>query len=263
MSKTSLKGITLIAILVGCFVILLGTEYFARQIIYHPDAVITVHNDTTDKNTQAYAIGNMQVYIDETYRMEMPLFTNFVKMHGIAYNPNFNALGEDGNTSLSLLKDNEKNNPDPFIMKLKIKNLDASPIYINNQNFMLRTVQGSVYKPNQAWQDVLDKAGFFAGAGDNMEIKPKEEKVLWLVYGTPAAGEDAGDIYQEFVRINYDSNNDAFATKVEFPFNYTADYYVGNTTEISNGVYSNGIFVLLGWFALCGLFYYKKSKTLE
>ena len=72
MTKGKLRITMAIVTIVGLVIGLFAIELWSKSVIYRPDAVTTVHNMTTDKNTQAYLIGKMQVYIDKTYRMEMP-----------------------------------------------------------------------------------------------------------------------------------------------------------------------------------------------
>lgn len=263
MTQLKLKVVTILVFVVGLFFILMGTEIMARQTIYHPDAVITVHNDTTDKNTQAYAVGKMQIYIDQTYRMEMPLWSLYVKTQGLSYNPSFNAIKDEGNSELSMLNSGENNNPNPFIMKLKIKNLDRNPIYLNAANFKIRDVHGNVFYPVMNWQHVMAEAGMFSGVDEQTEIQSGKEKVLWLVYSTPTLDSSEGGTYQEYVQINYDSDSDLFATKVEFPFNYTEDFPIGNYEDESDKAYSFGLILILGWLAICGAGYFRLSKRIE
>ena len=54
-----------------------------------------------------------------------------------------------------------------------------------------------------------------------------------------------------------------FATKVEFPFNYTVDFQTGNFEIERDNRYQIGIFLIFAWIALCGTAYYKISKNYE
>lgn len=256
--RTIMIAITIAGIAIGLF----ATEIWSKSFIYHPDAVTTVHNDTTNKNTQAYAIGKMQVYIDQTYRMDMPLFQLFVNGEGMYNDPGFQAI-EAGNSLLSLNSNDPDINPNPFIMRLKIRNLSKDTININAQNFKIRDVSGNVIPPNNAWQEQLARAGIFSGAGTRTDIGAGEEKVLWLVYGTKTEEQKPGYLYQEYVRINYDSDIDWLATKVEFPFNYTADTPIGNYSTEYQYVYNIGFGFILVWIAFCGIIYYRKSQDFE
>lgn len=260
MSKSTFKIIMVVITIIGTLAVLAGIDIYSKTIIYHPDAVVTVRNSTTNKNTQAYAIGKMQIYIDQTYRMEMPLWAYWVREQGKMYDPDFDDIQDSGNENLSMQLNNPDNSPAPFILKLKIKNLDGESIYLNAENFKIRSIKNQIYSPNMAWQETLAHAGFFSGAGDQTELKPQQENTLWLVYGTPAPSiedEGEGTIYQEYVRINYDSTNDLLATKVEFPFNFTADYPIGNYEAEANFAYAQGTVAFLLWLALCGIIYYK------
>ena len=265
MNRTKLKIITSLFFVIGTVVMLLGTEIYARMLPYHPDAVMTVYNENTHKNTQAYAIGKMQVYIDQTYRMEMPLWAYYVKAEGIKHNNGtFDEISDSGNEYLSMMRNDTNNDPNPFIMRLKIRNISNNTIAINSNNFKIRTMDGgTVYSPDSNWQEVMNKAGMFAGISPNNEIEPDEEKVLWLVYATPSQQQVAGAVYQEYVRINYDSDNDMFATKVEFPFNYTIDFQTGNYEAERNDRYQVGVFLVFVWLAICGTTYFKLSKRYE
>ena len=51
MNRTKLKIITFLFFVIGTVVMLLGTEIYARMLPYHPDAVMTVYNENTHKNT--------------------------------------------------------------------------------------------------------------------------------------------------------------------------------------------------------------------
>ena len=263
MNTTKLRIGSIIIFIVGLLFLLVGLNIFAKMNVVHPDGVITVHNNTTNKNTQAYAVGKMQIYIDETYRMDMPLWSFYVKTQGENNNETFNALNE-GNENLSLIKDNSDYNPNPFILKLKIKNISKAPIYLNYKNFKIRDVQGNIYAPHDEWQKVMSEAGMFAGTNKNNQINPNEEKVLWLLFATPSQEIKDASAYQEYVRINYDSDSDLMATKIEFPFNYTTDYPIGDYQEITNNAYSKGLIAILLWTSICILGYYKlKEKNLE
>lgn len=260
MNITKLRIGSIIVFVVGILFILVGLDIFAKTNIVHPDGVITVHNDTTNKNTQAYAVGKMQIYIDETYRMDMPLWSFYVKTQGENNNNSFNALNE-GNENLSLIKDHDEYNPNPFILKLKIKNISKEPIYINYKNFKIRDVKNNIYTPHDEWQKVMGQAGMFAGIPNQNQINPNEEKVLWLLYATPSQEIKDASAYQEYVRINYDSDNDLMATKVELPFNYTMDYPIGDYQEIMDKAYGKGLIVLLLWSAICIMGYYKIKEN--
>ena len=266
MDKIKIRVITFCVFLICFFCILIGTDIYARSLPYHPDANMTVYNPTTDKITQAYAIGKMQVYIDQTYRMEMPLWAYYVKAEGTRHNngEDFNEISDSGNENLSMLRNDSSNDPNPFIMRLNIKNISEKPIAINANNFKITSHdREKVYSPDANWQEVMNKAGMFAGVAPNNEIAPNEEKILWLVYSTPSQQQVAGAVYQEYVRINYDSDSDIFATKVEFPFNYTVDFQTGNFESERDNRYQIGIFLIFAWIALCGTAYYKISKNYE
>ena len=153
---------------------------YARSLPYHPDANITVYNPSTDKLTQAYSIGKMQVYIDQTYRMEMPLWAYYVKAEGMQKNNGeFNEISDSGNENLSMLRKDTNNDPNPFIMRLNIKNVSDKTIAINANNFKITSNdRQTVYSPDENWQEVMNKAGMFAGVAPNNEIEPNEEKIL-------------------------------------------------------------------------------------
>ena len=263
MKRTCLKIYSLLFAIIGAFIILFCSEIWVKSNIYHPDAVTTVINDTTGKHTQAYLIGKMQVYIDKTYRMDMPLWTLFVNGEGMSNRPQTFKTIEAGDSALSLNKDNSDINENPFILRLKVKNLSYSPIDLNAQNFKIRTMNGTIVAPNKAWQDKLAEAGFYSGAGNKTQLGPNEERILWLVYGTKTEYIEPGTIQQEFVRMNYDSDSDILATKVEFPFNYTEDTVIGNYTSDYQYRYNIGFALALLWVAGCGAVYYRKSKNLD
>lgn len=262
MTKNMLRAVMAAVFFIGSLLMVVGVDLWTRTIVYNPDMVVTVHNDTTDKNTQAYGIGKMRVYIDQTYRMDMPLWEMFIKSEGMYNDPNFDAI-QPGMAELVLNHDDESINPNPFIMRLKIMNVSDENITINADNFMIRNVQGDIIKPNHAWQEVMAKANIFSGVLDKTEIKPDEEKVLWLVYGTKTQEQEAGYAYQEFVRINYDSDSDFFATKVEFPFNYTESTPIGNYTDTYDYMYLVGFLGILAWLGICGAVYYRKAKEMD
>lgn len=263
MTKNKFRIITGLVSLLGLFVILIGIDIYTKSFIVHPDAVMTIHNKTTDKNTQAYAIGKMQVYIDETYRSDMPVWMFYVKTQAENNtHKEFTAL-DGGNEKLSLLQENSNNNANPFIMKLKVKNISNTPIYLNSANFKIRDVKNNIYKPNAEWQKVLGQAGMFSGTKGQNEINPHEEKVLWLVYGTPSQDRKDASTYQEYVRINYDDDSDLLATKVEFPFNFTTNYPIGDYGDIVNTTNTQGITVILIWVGLCIAFYIKKKDSFD
>ena len=170
---------------------------------------------------------------------------------------------EAGDSELSLNKDNSEINENPFVMRLKVKNLSYAPMDLNAQNFKIRTMSGDVVAPNKAWQDKLAEAGFYAGAGDKTQLGPNEERILWLVYGTKTEYIEPGTVQQEYVRMNYDSDIDMLATKVEFPFNYTEDTIIGNFASEYQYRYNIGFAAALFWLAICGTVYYRKSKDFD
>ena len=265
LNKTKIKVITFFVFLLGFFGILIGTDIYARSLPYHPDANMTIYNPNTDKLTQAYAVGKMQIYIDQTYRMEMPLWAYYVKAEGMrTNNGEFEEISDSGNEHLSMLRNNTNNDPNPFIMRLNIKNISDKTIAINANNFKITSNdRQTVYSPDENWQEIMNKAGMFAGVAPNNEIEPNEEKILWLVYSTPSQQQVAGAVYQEYVRLNYDSDSDLFATKVEFPFNYTVDFETGNFESERSNRYQVGLFVIFAWMAICGTAYFKISKRFE
>ena len=262
MKKTYLRVCTLIVAAVGMFAILFGAELWVKSYIFHPDAVTTVNNDTTQRHTQAYLIGKLQVYIDKTYRMDMPMWQLFVNGEGMANRPQSYKLIEPGEAALSLNKDDSEINENPFVMRLKIKNLSYAPVELNAQNFKIRTAGGKLIAPNEAWQNKLAEAGFYAGAGEKAQLGPNEERILWLVYGTKTEVIEPGTLHQEYVVMNYDSDIDVLATKVEFPFNYTDDTIIGNYTSEFQYRYNIGFVVALFWLSICGAVYYRKSKNI-
>ena len=263
MNKKYLRICSAVIAVVGALAILFGTELWVKSNIFHPDAVTTVSNETTGKHTQAYLIGKMQVYIDKTYRMDMPMWQLFVNGEGMSNRPQSYKPIEAGDAALSLNKDDSEINENPFIMRLKVKNLSYSAIDLNAQNFKIRTMSGKIVAPNEAWQKKLAEAGFFAGAGDKTQVGPNEERILWLVYGTKTEVIEPGTLQQEYVRMNYDSDIDMLATKVEFPFNYVDTTPIGNYTSEYQYRYNIGLMIVLFWLAICGTVYYRKSKSID
>lgn len=262
MRRTYFRIMMFLAATIGSLAILFGTEIWVKTNIFHPDAATTVINTTTGKHTQAYLVGKLQVYIDKTYRMDMPMWTLFVNGEGLANHPQTFKPIEAGDSSLSLNKDNSDINENPFIVRLKIKNLSYSAIDLNAQNFKIHTMSGDIVAPSKAWQEKLAQAGFYAGAGQKTQLGPNEERILWLVYGTKTDYVEPGTVQQEYMRINYDSDIDWLATKVEFPFNYTDDTIIGNYTSDYQYRYNIGFALVLVWLALCGTVYYRKSKSM-
>lgn len=262
MQKNYFRIIMAAIAVIGTGIILFGTEIWTRSNIYHPDKVTTVYNETTGMNTQSYLVGKMAIYIDKTYRMDMPLFQLFVNGEGIDNNPSYQEIGP-GSQELSLNSKDADINPNPFVMRLRIKNLGFEPIDVNAQNFKIRDVHDNLVAPNDAWQNKLAEAGFFSGVGNATQIGPNEERIIWLVYGTKSETLEPGSVHQEYVRINYDSDYDFFATKVEFPFNFTEDTPIGNYTSDYQYMYNIGFFSLLVWLGFCGAVYFRKSKDFE
>ena len=109
----------------------------------------------------------------------------------------------------------------------------------------------------------MGEAGMFSGTNKNNEINPNEEKVLGLVFATPSKEIKDASAYQEYVRINYDSDSDLMATKVEFPFNFTTNYPIGDYGDIVNTTNTQGITVILIWVGLCIAFYIKKKDSFD
>lgn len=263
MRKTYFKAVTFIVAIVGVFAILFGSELWVKSYIFHPDAVTTIVNNTTKKHTQAYLIGAMQVYIDKTYRMDMPMWKLFVNGEGMTNRPNSFKTISAGDSELSLNKDDSEINENPFVMRLKVKNLSYAPVDLHARNFKIRTMSGDIIAPNEAWQNKLAEAGFYAGAGDKMQLGPNEERILWLVYGTKTEYVEPGTVQQEYVRMNYDTDIDMLATKIEFPFNYTDDMQIGNYASEFQYRYNIGFAAAILWVAICGAVYYRKRNDFE
>ena len=263
MTKTKLRIISLTVAILGVIGIIIGTVFYTKDLVVHPDTIMTVFNDTTNRKTQAYGIGDLQVYIDQTYRADLPLFIMQVKAVGDEYtNGNFTGL-DNLDESYSFTQGHDDYDINPFIMKLKIKNVNDIPREIRASDFKIRNGEDTFYSPIDKWQTVLAEAGFFAGTGNQMVLQPGEEKVLWLVFGTPSEEKADGAVYQEYVRMNYGSQFDSLATKVEFPFNYTLGEPIGDYGEIMNAAYDKALLAVIAWLVIVGTVYYRKKRKFD
>lgn len=261
MSKTTLRIITFIVFLVGCFGVLVGTNIYKKSFIVHPDAVMTIKNPTSGMFTQSYLIGKMEVYINRTFRMKPSDLSDLVMEGAVKSDPNFFI---PQSMSLSMLDSNPKNSENPFIMQLSIRNLDDVPIYVSSKQIQLRDVEGNIFTAHDEWQELLGKAGYFSGSPSNDMIQPKELKTMWLVYPTPSAEiEDSPEAYREYVRILYDGDGGVFTTKIEFPFNYEDDTPIGDYSSVSRYTAFVSLGALFLWLAICGLVYYRLSRKMD
>ncbi len=248
---------TFLAAVIGTLGILLATTYYVKSLVVHPDGIVTVFNKTTHRRTQSYLIGDLQIYIDETYRMNMDVFQRYVNLQSMTRNGK-EVIPEGGDEALSLIKDNPSANPNPFVMKLKIKNLNTIPRFLYASDFKIRSGD-KLLTPNAAWQETLARAGFYAGTDTNEKaiIRPGEEKVLWLVY----ASETTDNPYeQEYVRVYYGAQSEWLAVKVEFPFNYVQGTPYRDYNEITSGAYTKGAIAILLFYSALGVLFFRKVR---
>ena len=198
-------------------VLLLFSRIYISSKTVHPDGIVTMVNPTTDQRVQAYAIGKMQVYIDMAYRMDLPVWNMYLRTLAQQYDHSVPELTGEQDTNLALNRENPDADINPFILRLTIRNISDTPIDIKAESFNLRTLDDDIITPDLAWAKVLDEIGFFAGCGNTTKLEAGDTKTLWLVYGAPSKENvDEMDL-QEYVRVNYGSDNELFATKVEFP----------------------------------------------
>lgn len=263
MTKAKLLLCSLLALVIGWVGILLIDTYYVKSLVVHPDGIETVFNPTTNKKTQSYHIGDLRVYIDETYRLDMSRWAYYVKMNGLAYDNDFTAIGDSIGEDLSMLSKGENNNINPFILKLKIRNDSDTPYELKDTDFKLHDLNDNYYEPHHEWQEVMAKAGMFSGVGSQTVVEPYEEKVLWLVYSTPSNPSSSGKIEQEYVLMNYGSDTDWLATKVEFPFNFTVDSPYGDYEQITGAGYFKGTIALIIWTLIVGFLAFKINREIE
>lgn len=264
MTKAKLLLCSLLALVIGWIGILFADTYYVKSLVVHPDGIETVFNPTTNKKTQSYHIGDLRVYIDETYRLDMSRWAYYVKMNGLAYDNDFSAIGDSIGEELSMVAKGEDNNINPFILKLKIRNNSDIPYDLKDTDFKIHDLNDNYYLPHREWQEVMAKAGMFSGVGSQTTVEPYEEKVLWLVYSTPSNPENnGGKVEQEYVQMNYGSDTDWLATKVEFPFNFTMDYPFDDYKQITDAGYFKGTIALIVWTLIVGLLTFKIYKTIE
>ena len=238
-------------------VLLLFSRIYISSKTVHPDGIVTMVNPTTDQRVQAYAIGKMQVYIDMAYRMDLPVWNMYLRTLAQQYDHSVPELTGEQDTNLALNRENPDADINPFILRLTIRNISDTPIDIKAENFNLRTLDDDIITPDLAWAKVLDEIGFFAGCGNTTKLEAGDTKTLWLVYGAPSKENvDEMDL-QEYVRVNYGSDNELFATKVEFPFNYTVGFPIADYGAITDAAARDCALVLLLWFAIYGLAVFK------
>lgn len=250
------------------FVAVTGLLLFCSKIYIcsktvHPDGIVTQINPTTNQRVQAYAIGKMQVYIDMAYRMDLPVWNMYLRSIAEQYGHDVPELNGKESVDLALNRDNSENDINPFILRLTIKNISNAPLTIDAKNFSLRTMNDDIIAPDLAWAKVLDEVGFFAGTGNSKTLDAGESKTLWLVYGAPSTDNTEELELQEYVRINYGSDNSLFSTKVEFPFNYTLGFPIADYGAITSEAARNCAVVLLLWFAGFGLAVFKIKDRFE
>ena len=258
MKKLIISSIV-IAIL-GTIGIIFGTMVYVQGLVVHPDKVVTVVNPTSNKRTQSYLIGDLQVYIEQTARMNMKTFQQYVNMSGFAkYGDKYEMIPDNGDPALSLLVDNDKADPNPFIVRLNIRNLGSMPHEILARQILIRRSDGSISAPHKAWQERLAKAGFFAGANGKDLIGAGDSETIWLVYGTETA---ENPFEQEYIRMLYGSDEDWLAIKVEFPFNFVYGTPYGDYDEITSVGYRYGAFALLLFYAVLGVVSWRLYRNL-
>lgn len=244
-------------------VLLLCSKVYISSKTVHPDGIVTMVNPTTDQRVQAYAIGKMQVYIDMAYRMDLPVWNMYLREIAKQYGHDVPELTGGEDVNLALNRNDPEADINPFILRLTIKNISKAPIDINAENFSLRTLDDTLIAPDMAWAKVLDEVGFFAGYGNSKTIEAGDTRTLWLIYGAPSKQNVDEMALQEYVRVNYGSDNPLFATKVEFPFNYTLGFPIADYGEITDRAARDCALVLLVWFAAFGLLTFKIKDRFE
>ena len=250
----------LMALIIGWIGIVIGTTYYVKSLVVHPDAIATTFNPTTNKKVQMYGIGDMNLYIEETYRVKMASFASFVKINGLTYDKDFNAIQDSLGEEYSMLAKGEDNNLNPFIVKLKIGNTSDEPIEILAKNIRLKNAQNEELVPHEEWQELMSKAGMFSGAGNQTILPAHESTTLWLVYSTPTVKNQTEGIHQEYLKLYLGSDSDSFATKVEIPFNFTMGYPIGDYETITNEGYRMGVYAIILWTILVLLVSWRASK---
>lgn len=244
-------------------ILLACSKIYVSSKTVHPDGIVTMVNPTTDQRVQAYAIGKMQVYIDMAYRMELPVWNMYLRTIAKQYGHDVPELTGGEDVNLALNRDNPDADINPFILRLTIKNISKTPIEIKAENFSLRTLDDEIINPDMAWAKVLDEVGFFAGTGNSKQLEAGDTKTLWLIYGAPSKENVDEMALQEYVRVNYGSDNTLFSTKVEFPFNYTLGFPIADYGEITNRASRDCALALLFWFAIYGLAFFKIKDRFE
>lgn len=242
--------------------LLVGSRIYVNSKTVHPDGLVTMINPTTDQRVQAYSIGRMQVYIDMTYRMDLPVWNMYLKSLAQQYGRDVPEL-TDGNGELALNRDDPNADINPFILRLTIKNVSDEPLTVRAKDFSLRTEDDKIIPADLNWANVLDKVGFFAGTGNTTSIDAGDTKTLWLVYGAPSVNNTDDLQLQEYVRVNYGSDNELFATKVEFPFNYVMGFPIGDYGTITEEAESDSAIILILWFAVFGIAVFRVKDRFE
>ena len=259
-STKKLIIIGLVVAVLGTIGIIFGTMVYVQGLVVHPDQVVTVYNPTTNKRTQSYLIGDLQVYIEQTYRMEMSVFQRYVNMSGFAnYGDKFSPI-ESGDESLSLIAKDKEVNPNPFVVKLNIRNVGPRDREIRSRQFFIRRNNDKLVSPDADWQDKLAEAGFFAGVAKNDKniLHSGEVETLWLVYGTTAS---ENPFENEHIRQLYGSPKDWLAVKVEYPFNFVYGTPYGDYDEITSAGYKKGAIALLLFYAIVGITTWRIAKN--
>ncbi len=250
------------AALIGTALVVAGTTWYVQSLVVHPDHVITVENPTTKQRTQSYLIGDLQVYIEQTYRIDMKLWQTYVDMNGFGrFGEEYKAISGTADDRFSMLSGGKDANPNPFIVKLRIINVGKQPRQILSRQTLIHRSDGTLVAPNPAWQEQLAKAGLFSGVSLNDKdiINPGEAETMYLVYATPVA---ENPFAQEQIRMHYGSDQDWLAVKVEFPFNFVYGTPYGDYKEITSKGYDRGAIILLAMYAVIGTIAYRKARAL-
>lgn len=247
--------IKITSFIVGFFVCLFLGLMWSNSKPVHPDEVFTVYNRDLKTKTFAYLIGDVQLFIEETMRMPMSSFKIYVAAEGKKKDETFDTkLMFNENLVLDKTKGYDEN---PFIVKLKIKNLYDKPLLIRANQFKIITEKGDEYLPNETWTETLAMAGMFSGSKTNEQnvLNPKEEKTLWLVYGTKKV--EGNGLSKDIIRMQYGGEGFNDYIYVDIPFNYYKDFEIGNANEIHKKSYMFIAAALLVYSAVAGGILYK------
>ena len=213
------------------FAIMLATEAYISSQPYHPDMSFNVEGEGV------HIVGPLYFCIKGAERIDMHDLQEVINNVGKKNNEEFEQISDEGDTSLSMRKDNPNASPSPLVVLMNISNSsEDAAYYLPYTQLQLKLKNGQLIKPSEAWQAKLGEAQIFSGNGPNI-IPPDYVVRMMLVYPVPSDEETYKDAE---IRFFFDSDDEFWARKVDIPITYKEGMPQGDGAAIREKAYMTG-----------------------